>query len=238
MVIFPAIDIKDGECVRLRMGDYGTTHKVAKDAIETAARFRDAGASHLHVVDLDGAKEGIRQNRELLIKIAAEFNGFCEIGGGIRDRAAAEDYLANGFSRVVLGSAAVDSPKFLAEMLRCYVEFVAVGIDAMNGEVKTSGWTRGSGIYYLDFVKKCVELGAKTIIYTDIARDGMLEGPNFDELETLTGVGCGITASGGIRDAADIKRLKSMGLYAAICGKSIYNGSLDLREALEICGEV
>jgi phosphoribosylformimino-5-aminoimidazole carboxamide ribotide isomerase len=220
------------------MGEYGTVHRVADDPLETAANFREAGATHLHVVDLDGAKDGFCKNRALLIEIAAEFGGFCEIGGGIRDRAAAEDYLENGFSRVVLGSAAVESPDFLREMLKLYADRVAVGIDAKHGEVKTSGWTKGSGVHYLDFAKRCIVLGAKSIIYTDISRDGMLEGPSFEELGILNALGCEITASGGIRNLEDIRRLKEMGLAAAICGKSIYDGSLDLREALTLCGEV
>ena len=235
MVIFPAIDIKNGECVRLRMGDFDTAHRVAADPFETVETFKKAGVSHLHLVDLDGARDGVRQNRELIIEIAAAFGGFAEIGGGIRDISSAEDYLANGLSRVILGSAAVGDPAFLEYMLKNHARQTAVGIDAMEGEVRTAGWVKGAGVSYLDFARSCVERGAENIILTDISRDGMLEGPNLEMLEAISSLGCDITASGGIRDIDDIKQLKAMGLYGAICGKSIYAGTLDLEEAIKIC---
>ena len=237
MVIFPAIDIKDGQCVRLRRGDYATVYKVAEDPFAAVDAFRAAGARHLHLVDLDGARDGVRKNRALLIALARAFGGFCEIGGGIRDRAAAEDYLDNGFSRVVLGSTAVTDPAFLAEMLARHGERTAVGVDALAGEVRVSGWEKGGGVGYLSFIRDCMARGARHFIFTDIARDGMETGPNLAALAEIKALGCGLTASGGIRDGADLRALRALGVEAAICGKSLYAGTLDLGEALRLCEE-
>lgn len=237
MILFPAIDIKNGTCVRLRKGDFGTAEKVAESPFETAARFREAGACYMHMVDLDGAKTGERPNRDLILQTVRESGLKTELGGGIRDMACVTDYLENGIDRVILGSAALKDPAFLKEAIHAYGDRIAVGIDAKNGFVATQGWLETSSVSYLDFAKTIEEIGVKYIIFTDIDCDGMLSGPNFEQLAALqNAVSCHITASGGIRDIMHIQRLKGMGLYGTICGKSIYSGTLDLAQAVEIGG--
>lgn len=237
MILLPAIDIKDGMCVRLRKGDFGTAEKVAESPFETAARFREAGAYYMHMVDLDGAKTGKRPNRDLILQIVQESGLKTELGGGIRDMACVEDYLENGIDRVILGSAALKNPAFLKDAIRAYGERIAVGIDAKNGLVATQGWMENSDVSYLEFAKTVEDIGVKYIIFTDIDCDGMLDGPNFEQLAALQqAVSCRITASGGIRDISHIEQLKSMGLYGAICGKSIYSDTLDLAQAVGIGG--
>lgn len=237
MILFPAIDIKNGTCVRLRKGDFGTAEKVAESPFETAARFREAGARYMHMVDLDGAKTGERPNRDLILRTVRESGLKTELGGGIRDMACVTDYLENGIDRVILGSAALQDPAFLKEAVHAYGDRIAVGIDAKNGFVATQGWLETSSVSYLDFAKTIEEIGVKYIIFTDINCDGMLSGPNFEQLAALqNAVSCHITASGGIRDITHIQRLKEMGLYGTICGKSIYSGTLDLAQAVEIGG--
>lgn len=233
MIIFPSIDIKDGVCVRLYKGDYGTAHRVADDPIAKAAAFKAAGADHLHLVDLDGARDGVRKNRELLMEIAKAFGGFTELGGGIRDLNALEDCLSAGINRAVIGSAAVQNPTFLKTAASEYGKRLSVGIDAKDGSVKTSGWTKDTGISYLEFAAFCDALGIDNIIFTDISRDGMQTGPNLEQLAALIAqVHCQVTASGGVRELCDIRALKSAGAYGAICGKSLYAGTLDLRAAI------
>ncbi|MFT9076493.1 1-(5-phosphoribosyl)-5-[(5-phosphoribosylamino)methylideneamino]imidazole-4-carboxamide isomerase [Ethanoligenens sp.] len=237
MILFPAIDIKNGTCVRLKKGDFGTAEKVAENPFDTAARFRQAGAHYLHMVDLDGAKTGERPNRDLILKIVRESGMRTELGGGIRDMACVEDYLEHGIDRVILGSAALKDPQFLKEAVHAFGERIAVGIDAKNGFVATQGWLETSTVSYLTFAKTIESIGVKYIIFTDIDRDGMLGGPNFEQLAELQkNTSCQITASGGIRDVGHIQKLKQMGLYGAICGKSIYSGTLDLAQAVKIGG--
>lgn len=237
MIILPAIDIKDGTCVRLHKGDFGTVHKVAEDPAQTAAAFKQAGASWMHMVDLDGAKTGARPNRELILRTVRESGLRVELGGGIRSMACVADYLENGVARVILGSAALKDPAFLKAAAKAYGARVAVGIDARRGMVSTQGWTEDSAVSYLDFAKQVEAAGVQTIIFTDIDCDGELSGPNFKQLEALRQtVSCRIIASGGVRDAGHIRRLAQMGLYGAICGKSIYSGTLDLAQAIGIGG--
>jgi phosphoribosylformimino-5-aminoimidazole carboxamide ribotide isomerase len=237
MNILPAIDIKNGTCVRLYQGDFDTVEKVADDAVTTAQRFRAAGARFMHMVDLDGAKNGGRPNRELIVSVV-KATGLCtEVGGGIRDIASVTDYLESGISRVILGSAALSQPDFVREAAKLYGSHIAVGIDAKNGYVATHGWLETSSVTYLDFAKTIEDIGVKTIIYTDIDCDGTLAGPNFTQLEALqNAVSCSIIASGGIKDIAHIEKLAQMGLYGAICGKSIYSGTLDLAAAIRTGG--
>ena len=237
MIIFPAIDIKGGECVRLYRGDYATAHKVAEDPLETAKRFRADGAEWVHMVDLDGAKSGEAANMEIFRSVAAESGLKVELGGGIRDMAAVERCLGAGIDRVILGSAALKDPALVREAAKKYAERIAVGIDARNGFVSAEGWTEDSSVGYIELAKRMEDAGVRTLIFTDISRDGMLSGPNLEQLGALSAaVSCNITASGGIRDIGDIRALKEMGLYGAICGKSIYSGTLSLREALaETC---
>jgi phosphoribosylformimino-5-aminoimidazole carboxamide ribotide isomerase len=237
MKIFPAIDIKNGACVRLLRGDFGTAEKVAEDALETAQGFARAGAKYLHMVDLDGAKDEARPNRKLIFSVASSCGLFTETGGGIRTMEDIGDCLGAGISRVILGSAALESPQLVKEAVRRYGARIAVGIDAKDGYVATHGWLDTSKIYFTDFAKSMEQIGVKTIIFTDISRDGTLGGPALGRLSELAAaVSCDIVASGGIKDLADIKALASMGLYGAICGKSLYSGTLDLAEAVKAAG--
>jgi phosphoribosylformimino-5-aminoimidazole carboxamide ribotide isomerase len=237
MIILPAIDLKGGTCVRLYRGDFDTAGKVAEDPVATALRFKAAGARWLHMVDLDGAKSGGRPNRRLIIDTVAASGLKVEVGGGIRDMESVNDYLQSGVSRVILGSAALSDEGFVKEAARLFGGRIAVGIDAKDGFVATHGWLDKSSVPYIDFARRIEAAGIKYIIFTDIDCDGTLEGPNFERLEMLkAAVGCNIIASGGIRDNVHIEKLTRMGLYGAICGKSIYSGTLALEQAIKTGG--
>lgn len=237
MIILPAIDIKDGNCVRLLKGDFGTAQKVAEDPLKTASRFKAAGAGWMHMVDLDGAKTGKRPNRNLILNVVKQSGLKVEIGGGIRDMQCVDDYIEGGASRVILGSAALSDREFVKQAVAKYGEKIAVGIDARDGRIATRGWLDTSNVGYLDFAKEIEQIGVKYLIFTDISCDGTLEGPNFEQLEALqNAVSCSIIASGGIRDIGNIQKLCGMSLYGAICGKSIYSGTLDLAQAVKTGG--
>jgi phosphoribosylformimino-5-aminoimidazole carboxamide ribotide isomerase len=237
MVILPAIDIKDGECVRLVKGDYETAHKVAEDAVQTANAFRAAGAQWLHTVDLNGAKAAAPVNAELIFRVARESGLNVEIGGGIRNMETVAYYLENGISRAILGSAALNHPELVRGAVEKYGERIAVGIDARGGKVAAEGWTQTSSVDYLDMAGRMEEIGVKYIIFTDISRDGMLSGPNLQMLERLNNaVSCNIIASGGVSSLHDISNLLQLDLYGAICGKALYTGDLDLKSAIALCG--
>ena len=233
MIILPAIDIHNKTCVRLYQGDFGTAEKVAADPLETARAFEREGASWLHMVDLDGAKEQSPQNRDIFVSVAKETSLKVELGGGIRSLDTVEDYLSAGISRVILGSAAVQNPDFVQTAAKEYKERIAVGIDAKNEKVAADGWLNQSEIHYLDLAKEMEKIGVKYIIFTDISKDGTLSGPNFSQLNAIKeAVSCSIIASGGIHTIDDIKKLASQGFYGAICGKSLYQNTLSLKEAL------
>ncbi|MDR2132447.1 MAG: 1-(5-phosphoribosyl)-5-[(5-phosphoribosylamino)methylideneamino]imidazole-4-carboxamide isomerase [Clostridiales Family XIII bacterium] len=235
MLIFPAIDIKDGKCVRLTRGDFDTAERVADDALETALAFRAAGARWLHMVDLDGAVAGRRVNAPLFTRVARESGLEVELGGGIRDMASADYYLERGISRVILGSAALQDPDFLRAAVQKHGERVAVGIDAMDGRVRAEGWLTDGGTDYIAFAKRMEAMGVRTIVFTDISKDGALAGPNFEQLAALQeAVSCDIVASGGVTTIEDVRRLAEMGLYGAILGKALYKGTLSLAEAIAI----
>lgn len=235
MVILPAIDILDGKAVRLYQGDYGTAEKVAADPIEAAARFEAAGAKYLHIVDLSGARSGKADGIEQICNIANSVDMFIEVGGGIRSLDTIHSYLENGVDRVILGTAAISDKKLLTRAIDLYGDKISVGIDARHGKVSVSGWLSDSDIDYIDLARECESIGVKNIIFTDISRDGSLKGPNLEMLKNLSeSVSCDITASGGIKDIDDIKALCDMKLYGAICGKSIYSGTLDLTQALTL----
>lgn len=233
MELLPAIDIKDGSCVRLYQGDFATVHKVAEDVLETARGFEEAGARWVHMVDLDGALQGKRVNAPLFARVARETGLRVELGGGIRDMETVEFYLEQGLSRLILGSAAVNCPAFVKEAAAKYREKIAVGIDAKNGMVAAQGWTEDSKIHYLELGKRMEQLGVKTLIYTDISKDGTLSGISAGQLEELNrAVSCDVIASGGVKDIADVRAAKALGLAGIICGKAIYQGTLSLKEAL------
>ncbi|HOO26309.1 MAG TPA: 1-(5-phosphoribosyl)-5-[(5-phosphoribosylamino)methylideneamino]imidazole-4-carboxamide isomerase [Clostridiales bacterium] len=233
MLIFPAIDIKDGKCVRLYQGDMNTAETVAADAFETALAFKKAGALWVHMVDLNGAVSGKRVNSDIFLKVAADSGLKLQLGGGIRTMADVEFYLERGVDRIIFGSAAITNPALVKESVKLFGEKIAVGIDAKDGKAATEGWVKDSGLNYIDLAKKMEGLGVGCIIYTDIGRDGMLKGPNLEQLDKINrSVSCDIIASGGVTDLDDIKQLKELGLYGAICGRSIYSGSLKLEEAV------
>lgn len=241
MIIFPAIDIKDGSCVRLFKGDFGTVEKVAEDPLETAHSFESQGARWLHMVDLDGAKDAVPRNAEIFLKVARNTSLKVEVGGGIRSMETVEAYLSGGVQRVILGSVAVKNPELVRMAVREYGDRIAVGIDAKNGMAAVEGWLDASTAHYLDLARAMEAAGVRTIIYTDISKDGTLSGPNLEELAAINrAVSCQIVASGGISCLEDILALKKLVLYGAICGKSLYKGTLDLSEAIRAAedGEV
>lgn len=235
MVILPAIDIKDAQCVRLVKGDFATAHKVAENAEETARSFEKSGAQWLHMVDLDGAKDAVPRNMETIIKTAGSVSMKTEVGGGIRSMETIEKYLDAGISRVILGSAALSNPALVREAAAAYGERIAVGIDARDGMVAAEGWLETSKVSYIDLAKAMEQSGIRTLIYTDISKDGTLSGPNLEQLECINNaVSCDIVASGGVSSIADIDALNSLGLYGAICGKALYSGRLSLEAAVAL----
>jgi phosphoribosylformimino-5-aminoimidazole carboxamide ribotide isomerase len=238
VILLPAIDIIGGECVRLVRGEYSTSRKVAADAAETARSFQEAGAEWLHVVDLDAAKEGKPVNAGLIRRIRESCGLKLEVGGGIRDMAAVDAWLQSGVSRVILGTAAVRSPELVVRAVGKYGDRIAVGIDARGGMVAQKGWTETSAIGYVGMAEHMERAGVKTLIFTDISRDGTLSGPNLEMLGRLgRAVSCDIVASGGVGSLKDIGDLQKLGLYGAICGKALYTGALDLKEAVALCGK-
>ncbi len=233
MLIFPAIDLKDGTCVRLFKGDYATAHKVAENPLETAKSFEAAGAEWIHMVDLDGAKAKKPVNADIIFDVAKNTGLKVEIGGGIRDMETIDFYLQNGVARVILGSVAIKNPALVKEAVEKYGERIVVGIDAMNGKVAAEGWTDQSEIDYIDLAKEMEKVGVKVIIFTDISRDGMMSGPNLEQLDALNkAVSCDIVASGGISKLDDVADCKNLNLYGMITGKAIYTGALNLSEAI------
>ena len=235
MIILPAIDILGGKCVRLTQGEYGTAEQVAEDPIETALSFESDGAKFIHMVDLDGAKYGSRKNSEIYENVAKKVQIPIEVGGGIRDMDTIDYYISKGIERVIIGSAALKNPELVKRAVDKYHEQIAVGIDALDGKVKTSGWLENSDTDYIELAKAMKNIGIEYIIFTDISKDGTLSGPNYEQLQKLSeAVDVNVIASGGIRDIENIRRLTEMKLYGAICGKSIYSGSLSLKEAIEV----
>ncbi|WP_283674815.1 1-(5-phosphoribosyl)-5-[(5-phosphoribosylamino)methylideneamino]imidazole-4-carboxamide isomerase [Butyricicoccus sp. Marseille-Q5471] len=234
MRILPAIDLKDGQCVRLQKGDYGTAHKVAEDPVETARGFLAAGAKLIHMVDLDAAKDGSHANYGVVERVIQETGATVELGGGVRSMADVEAVLALGVTRVIIGSAAVKNPSFVREAVEKYGDKIAVGIDAKSGTVRTEGWLNDSGEDFISFAKLMECFGVQSIIFTDIDKDGMLAGPNFKQLSMLrAAVSCGIVASGGVSTIEDIRKLKALGIDEAIAGKAVYTGALDLAAAIK-----
>ena len=238
MIILPAIDIKDGNCVRLFKGDFSTAEKVAADYMETAKGFEKAGASWIHMVDLDGAKEGRTVNTQIYKDVANKTSLKVEVGGGIRNIDTIRQYLSMGISRVIIGSAALKNPELVKEaVLNFGSEKIAVGIDSKNGMVAAEGWLESSDVHYIQLAKEMIKIGVRYFIVTDISKDGTLSGVNtlqLKELSEAVGNACNIIASGGVHTIEDIIACKKLGLYGTICGKSIYKGTLDLREAVRI----
>jgi len=239
MIILPAIDLKDGKCVRLVKGDYSTAEVVAADPIETAKSFAVQGASWLHLVDLDGAKDAKPQNAEVILDIRKNVDLKIEVGGGIRNMETVDYYIENGIDRVILGSAALKNPEFVKEAVQKYGAKIAVGIDALVGKVAAEGWLDTSEVDYLEFAKQMEAIGIKYLIVTDIDKDGTLAGPNLEMLKKIDEeVSCNIIASGGVSSMGDIVDLYDLNLYGAITGKAVYTGNLNLQTAIVVCEDI
>ena len=235
MLIFPAIDIKNGTCVRLYQGEMSTAEQVANSALEAAGAFKAAGASWVHMVDLDGAVEGVRKNTGIFLEVVQESGLKVEVGGGIRTMTDITFYLENGISRVILGSIALRDAVLVRQAVAEFGGQIAVGIDARDGMVAAEGWVETSAVSDVELAKRMEDAGVQCLICTDIARDGMLSGPNLGQLTRIQrAVKCDIVASGGVTNLSDIAALRDCGLYGAICGRSIYKGTLSLREAIQI----
>lgn len=234
MKLLPAIDLLGGNCVRLFRGDFDTAHQVADDPLSTARSFQKAGSGWIHMVDLDGARTGDGINRPVILQVAQNTSLKVEVGGGIRSMDAIDTYLQGGVSRVILGSAALEDPPLVKKAVEQYGQRIAVGIDAKNGQVAARGWLSTSSVDYLTLAKQMENLGVSTIIFTDIAKDGMMLGPNFEQMKALRqAVSCDLVASGGIRSLEDLQQLQDIGIDWAILGKSIYQGAIDLAKALK-----
>ena len=234
MIIFPAIDIIGGKAVRLFQGDYAQMTVYSDDPCAMAEEFVRCGADHIHLVDLEGAKTGQTPNLDTVCAIRQRTGAFCEIGGGIRTMDTVDRYLDAGLDRVILGTAAVRDPAFLYAALAKYGDKIAVGVDMRGGEVSVSGWTEGTGLDAFAFCADMQRRGVKTLIITDIARDGAMRGANREMYKRLTAeLSVQITASGGVSSLEDVAALRDLGLYAAIIGKAYYTGAIDLRAAVE-----
>ncbi len=234
MILFPAIDIKDNKCVRLTQGKFDMVNVYSSDPVEMAKKWESMGAEYLHVVDLDGAKNEGFQNRKSIEKIVKSVNIPMQTGGGIRNEERIKNLLDVGVKRVIVGTMAVENQQILTELAAKYKDYLAVSIDALNGKVATRGWQSVGDIDSVDICKFLESVGIKTIVYTDISKDGMLSGPNFGVYEELSSkTGLDIIASGGVTTIADIEKLNSMNMYGAIIGKALYDNKMDFAEALK-----
>ena len=234
MYIYPAIDLYGGKAVRLFKGDYAQMTVYSDDPVSVAKDFAAAGASHIHLVDLEGAKIGRPANLETIAKIVETTGLFAEVGGGIRDMETVDSYLSIGVSRVILGTAAVKAPEFLEAALAKYGEKSAVGVDLKDGFVAIKGWTETSDLKAEDFFEKMQNLGVKTIICTDISRDGAMKGTNRELYRDLSAkFDIDLIAAGGVSSMEDVRVLAQMKLHGAIIGKAYYIGAVDLKEAVE-----
>lgn len=234
MYLYPAIDLYEGKAVRLYKGDYDQMTVYSENPAEVAKSFQLTGATHLHLVDLEGARDGTTSNLPVIEKILSRTDLFTEVGGGIRDLQTAERYLALGVDRVILGTAAVKDEAFLKQALALYGEKIAVGVDIKDGFVAIRGWTEKSTLTTEEFFEKMQDLGVKTIICTDISKDGAMQGTNRALYKNLSQkFSIDLIASGGVSSLDDVLALKEMDLHGAIIGKAYYTGAIDLKEALE-----
>ena len=235
MLIYPAIDLYGGKAVRLYKGDYGQMTVYNDDPAAVALDFRSKGATHIHLVDLEGAKSGATPNLDTVTAIKQATGLFCEVGGGIRGMDVVRRYLDAGMDRVILGTAAVTDPAFLREAVAEYGEKIAVGIDIRDGFVAIKGWTERSQEQALDFCAKMQAIGVKTLICTDISRDGAMEGANHGLYKTLSQqFDMNIIASGGVSSLEDVEKLAKLNIHGAIIGKAYYTGAVDLATAIEV----
>ncbi len=235
MIIFPAIDLYDKKAVRLLKGDYENMTVYSENPVEIAKDFEKKGATAIHLVDLEGAKDGTTPNIDVIEKIVKECNLFCEIGGGIRSMEVIEKYINIGVNRVILGTAAVTDEEFLKNALKTYGDKIAVGVDIKDGFVAIKGWKEKSDYSFMDFCEKMEKMGVPCIICTDISKDGAMQGTNHALYKMLSEkLNVSITASGGVSDIEDVKKLRALNIYGAIIGKAYYLGAIDLKEAIEV----
>ena len=235
MIIYPTIDLYAGKAVRLYQGDYAQMTVYSDNPEEVARAFREAGADHLHLVDLEGAKKGVPANQNVIRRLIAAFGGFVEVGGGIRNLETAASFLSAGVQRVILGTAAVTDQAFLEQALERYGSKIAVGVDLKDGFVAIRGWTEQSGVTAEAFFARMERLGVTTVICTDISRDGAMGGANLELYRRLTeAFGIELVASGGVSSLADVRALAAMGIHGTIVGKAYYTGAIDLRRAIEV----
>ena len=238
MKIFPAIDLYDGKAVRLYKGDYAQMTVYSENPVEIALDFYNQGAKYMHVVDLEGAKTGDTPNIETIKKLVESTDMFVEVGGGIRSIEVVEKYLSIGVNRVILGTAAVTDTNFLKEAVGRYKEKIAVGVDIKDGFVAIKGWTEKSKLNAFDFLKQLQDLGVKTVICTDISKDGAMQGANYELYKKLSEeLSMDFIASGGVSDIEGVKILSKYNLYGAIIGKAYYTGAISLREAIEVAND-
>ena len=234
MEVIPAIDLKEGRCVRLLQGDFDKETVFSTDPAAVARRWQEAGAPRIHVVDLQGAASGQAHNSEAVVRILEAVKIPIQLGGGVRNMDTLEDWLARGVQRVVLGTAAVEDPDFLAEACYRFGDAVIAGVDARDGKVAASGWTRTTEVDAISFIESLASLGAQRIVYTDIATDGMLKGPNLESVRQITSrTPLPIIASGGVSTIQNLLSLNTLGVEGAIVGRALYTGDLDLREAIK-----
>lgn len=235
MLIFPAIDLLEGQAVRLLKGDYTQKTVYSDDPVQVAKDFKAQGATCIHIVDLEGAKDGTTPNLPIVCAIKEQTNLFCEIGGGIRSMDVIRRYMDAGIDRVILGTAAVADKELLQQAVAEYGEKIAVGVDIKDGKVAVKGWLVDSGLDAFDFCREMVAIGIKTLICTDISKDGAMQGTNRELYRELAKeFSVQITASGGVSTIDDVKALRAMDLYGAIIGKAYYIKAIDLPEAIEV----
>ena len=233
MILFPAIDLYEGKAVRLFKGDYAQMTVYSEHPEEIARDFAACGATHAHLVDLEGAKSGTTPNLDTVLRIRESSGLFCEIGGGIRSMETVKTYLSAGLDRVILGTAAVEDPGFLKKAVDAYGEKIAVGVDVRDGFVAVRGWMKKTELPFLDFCRDMEATGVRTLICTDISRDGAMQGTNREMYRQLAAtLTLQITASGGVSSMEDIRNLRETGLYGAIIGKAYYTGDIDLKKAI------
>lgn len=233
MLIFPAVDIMGGECVRLTQGDYKKKQTYSKNPAAMAGRFEEDGATFLHVVDLDGAKSGSPQNPTQIQDIVANTNLSVQVGGGLRSFESAKRLFELGADRIILGTSAVNDKPLLKKLLQQYgTQKIVVSIDAKAGKILTEGWLKSGSKTVPELLKELKEVGVKTVIFTDIKSDGMLKGPNFNSIKKVIASGLNVIVAGGVSSMSDLQTLKEMGAYGAIIGKALYEGRIDLAEAV------
>lgn len=235
MLIYPAIDLFDGKAVRLFKGDYTQMTVYNDNPVEVARDFKQSGATHIHLVDLEGAKDGTTPNLNTVIKIKQATGLFCEIGGGIRSMETIDRYISAGVDRVILGTAAVTNEGFVKEAVQKYGDKIAIGIDIKDGFVAIKGWTETSSLNAFDFCKQMEDIGVCTVICTDISKDGAMQGTNHALYKELSQkFALNIIASGGVSSMEDVQKLTALNIHGAIIGKAYYTGAIDLKTAIEV----